>query len=106
MVEYTLNLDLVFGSLADPTRRGILQQVSRRERPIKELSACYQMTFAGIAKHVHILEQAGLIHKRKEGREQIISANPKTIALSQKHLEKYQRLLNTRYDQLDTLLGN
>lgn len=106
MVEYTLNLDLVFGSLADPTRRGILQQVSQRERPIKELSACSQMTFAGIAKHVHILEQAGLVHKRKEGREQMISANPKTIALSQKHLKKYQRLLDTRYNQLDTLLDN
>ncbi len=104
MVEYTFNLDLVFGSLADPTRRDILQKVSRRERPIKELSTCYQMTFAGIAKHVHILEQAGLIRKRKEGREQIISANPKTIMLSQKHLEKYQRLLNARYTQLDTLL--
>lgn len=104
MVEYTFNLDLVFGSLADPTRRGILQKVSRRERPIKELSTCYQMTFAGIAKHVHILEQAGLIRKRKEGREQIISANPKTIALSREHLEKYQRLLNARYTQLDILL--
>ncbi len=104
MVEYSLQLDLVFHSLSDATRRDILKRVAREDQPIKALVAHYSLTFAGIAKHIHILEKADLVRKRKHGREQIVSANPQAIHLSQKHLEQYQKIINCRYDQLDQLL--
>lgn len=104
MVEYSLQLDLLFGSLADATRRDILKRVAKSEQSIRELAGHYHMTFAGIAKHIAVLEKATLIEKRRKGRQQIISANPKAIALSQSHLKKYQQILADRYVQLDNLL--
>lgn len=105
MVEHSLQLDLLFGSLADATRRDILRRVAKGEQSIRELTKHYHMTFAGIAKHITVLEKAKLVEKRKKGRQQIISANLKTIALSQRHLKKYQQILATRYDRLDNLLS-
>ncbi len=99
-----MQLDLIFHSLSDITRRDILRRVAHEDQPIKTLAAHYALTFAGIAKHIHVLEKARLIKKRKSGREQIVSANTETIRLSQKHLERYQEILACRYNQLDQLL--
>lgn len=105
MVEHSLQLNLIFQSLADATRRDILIRVAKEDQPIKTLARHYSLTFAGIAKHISILEKAHLIKKQKRGREQIISSNPKTINMSKKYIEKYQTLLSSRYEQLDQLLN-
>lgn len=105
MVEYSLKLDLIFQSLADATRRDILVRVAKKDQPIKTLAKHYSLTFAGIAKHISILEKASLIKKQKKGREQIISSNPKTLHMSQRYLEKYQKTLSSRYNQLDQVLN-
>ena len=61
MVECTLNLDSVFASLADPTRRDILRQVTRRELSVGSIANQYNLTYAAISKHLKVMERANLI---------------------------------------------
>ena len=104
MVELTIQLDTIFGSLADGTRRDILKRVSRRDLTISELAKPYAMSFAAIAKHVGVLEKAQLITKRRNGKEQIISASPKTISIATSHLGAYEKMWQERFDRLEKLL--
>ena len=104
MVEYTHQLDTIFKSLADPTRRDILRRVCERQQTISEIAEHYQMTFAGVAKHLTVLEKAELIAKKKQGKEQIITANADTFNLATQALEKYRQILLKRYNRLEKLL--
>lgn len=104
MVEQSIRLDTVFSSLAHHVRRDMLKRVIKAEQSISALAEVYDMSFAAVAKHVTLLEGAGLVKKRKEGRQQIISANPKTIAFASQYLEQYHALWNSRFDALDAYL--
>lgn len=66
MVE---RLDATFAALADPTRRAMLANLARGEKSVGELAAPYAMSFAGAAKHVGVLERAGLVERRRAGRQ-------------------------------------
>ena len=105
MVEYTINLDSVFSSLADPTRRNILTRVVREPLSIGEIAeANKHISFAAVAKHIGVLEQAHLVVKKRDGRFQIISANPKALHAASRALEEYKAVWDARFDALDTLL--
>lgn len=106
MVEYAISLDDVFASLADSTRRDILKRVIERPRSISELAAPYKVSFAAIAKQVGVLEAAQLVFKRREGKQQIISANPKTLTTAAICLKQYETMWNSRFDQLEQFLQN
>lgn len=104
MVEYNIQLDLVFSSLADPTRRDIFWRVSQREHTISEIAENYKMSFAAISKHLKVLEKAKLIAKRQKGRQQIISAELTTLKSVEDYLSQYEKLWNKRFDALDKIL--
>src|SRR5688572_19710409 len=61
-------LDASFAALADATRRGVLEQLGRSDASITDLAEKFQMTLAGMMKHVGVLEQAGLVTTQKVGR--------------------------------------
>jgi DNA-binding transcriptional ArsR family regulator len=105
MVEYPMQLDLIFNSLANPTRRDIFQRVSRSEQTVGEIAEHYKMSFAAISKHLKILERAKLISKRREGRQHIISAEPATLKSVEEYLVQYEKLWNKRFDALEELLN-
>jgi DNA-binding transcriptional ArsR family regulator len=104
MVEYTLELDSVFGSLADPTRRDILRRVARRELSISEIAVHYNLTFAAISKHLKILEKARLISKRRRGKQQLVRLSPEAFADATEYLEWYRQLWGERLDSLEDYL--
>lgn len=104
MVEYTLQLDSIFASLADPTRRDMLARVARAELSISELAVHYDMSFAAIAKHLKIMEAARLIVKRKDGKKQMVSLAPQALASADEYLEQYRQMWQSRYDKLDALI--
>ncbi|MBL8158928.1 winged helix-turn-helix transcriptional regulator [Candidatus Saccharibacteria bacterium] len=104
MVEYTLNLDDVFRSLADPTRRDILRRVCEAEQTITELAEKYDISFAAVAKHLNVLEKAQLVIKRKEGVQQKVLANPVVVDMAAKHLQEYEAIWQQRYDNLERML--
>ena len=105
MVEYAINLNSVFNSLADATRRDILNRVSKKSQSIGELAEAHKgLSFAAVAKHIAVLQEAQLVIKKREGRYQIISVNPKTLNQAAHVLQEYKAIWGARFDALDTLL--
>lgn len=105
MVEYTIHIDAIFSSLADATRRDILMRVSEQSYSISKLAEHHpDISFAGIAKHIGVLEEAKLVIKKKEGRYQIISVNPKALEQATRVLEQYKSIWEARFTALDILL--
>lgn len=108
MVEYTLDtsgLDGVFGSLADPTRRDILERLQLSDLNVSEVAEPYDISLAAVSKHLKILEQAGLIRKRKQGKERVVSLAPQVVVQAAEYLQQYERRWADRFDRLETLLN-
>lgn len=106
MVELTLSpLDLIFQSLADPTRRDILKRVSKKEMSISDIAKPYALTFAAISKHLKVLEKANLVIKRRQGKEQIVKAAPDALKNASEYLKTYEKLWNNRFDRLEKYLS-
>lgn len=104
MVEYSTQLNGVFGALSDPTRRDILHKLSKQPMSVGEIAQHYDLTFAAVAKHVHVLTQAGLVTKQRQGKEQLVSVSPAALAQAFNYLESYQALWESRLDKLATHL--
>ncbi|HEX5456502.1 MAG TPA: metalloregulator ArsR/SmtB family transcription factor [Candidatus Saccharimonadales bacterium] len=105
MVEYTMQLDSIFGALADSTRRDILRRIARGEMSISEIAEPYSLTFAAISKHLKVLEKAKLITKRRRGKEQVVYLAPKAFASAEEYLEFYRSLWEDRLNSLDKYLN-
>lgn len=101
MVE---RLDATFQALSDPTRRGMLAALAEGERSIGELGRPFAMSFAGAAKHVKVLESAGLLSRRKIGRSHICSIRGEPLREAEAWLRQWQRFWNERLDSLEALI--
>ena len=99
------DIDRVFHELAAATRRDILRRTIEGEHSVSALARDYDMSFAAVQKHVAVLEAAGLIVKRAEGRERLVRADPAMIARARALLDRYQDLWRSRIDRLDDLLA-
>ena len=98
-------IDRVFHALAAATRRDILRRTLAGEYSVSALAREYDMSFAAVQKHVTVLEAAGLIVKRAEGRERLVRADPEMIARARALLARYEELWRARIDRLDALLA-
>lgn len=99
-------LDATFQALSDPTRRGMLASLALGERSIGELGEPFAMSFAGAAKHVKVLESAGLIERRKDGRKQICSLRAEPLAEAGRWLKQWEQFWTVRLDRLEALIDN
>ena len=104
MVEQILNLDTIFSSLSDPTRRDILNRVANTELSVGELVEKYNMSFAAISKHLKVLERANLITKRKEGNKHMVALAPHALRSADEYLEQYRQTWEQKFNKLDKLL--
>jgi DNA-binding transcriptional ArsR family regulator len=105
MVHYSAGrLDTVFGALGDPTRRAVLARLRQGERTVGELAEPFGMSLPGFIKHLGILEDAGLIARRKTGR--VVSCQLKGGALkgAREWLERHEEFWNSRLDRLGAYL--
>ena len=68
IVNYTVTIDRTFSALGDPTRRAIVQRLAMGEATVTELAQPVSVSLPAISKHLRILEEAGLLVRRKEGR--------------------------------------
>jgi DNA-binding transcriptional ArsR family regulator len=98
------SLDTVFHALADPTRRSMLRSLAGGERNIGELAAPHEMSFAAASKHVKVLEGAGLVRRRIEGRRHVCRLEARPLADADGWLRFYERLWTENLDRLDGLL--
>ena len=97
-------LDLAFAALADPTRRGILERLGRADASIGDLTERVAMTRTGLAKHVRVLEDAGLVATRKEGRVRTVSVGSHRLDDVARWIAAYRTAVEERFDRLDALL--
>ena len=77
-------LDRTYAALADPTRRALLVALRAGEARITDLAAPLPMTFAGVSRHVGVLETAGLVKRQVRGREHWLSLQPAALTLAER----------------------
>ncbi|YAL82919.1 ArsR/SmtB family transcription factor [Dermacoccaceae bacterium W4C1] len=97
--------DALFQALADRTRRDILRRVLVGESSVSQLAEHYDMSFAAVQKHVAVLHRAGLLHKRRSGREQLASGDVIAIRSVASMLDELEDLWRGRIDRMDELLA-
>jgi DNA-binding transcriptional ArsR family regulator len=96
--------DDLFHALADATRRDIVAVVLVEERSVSELASRYPMSFAAVQKHVAVLERAGLVVKRRHGREQRVRGRPDALREVHGLLDQLEMLWLARIDRIDKIL--
>jgi DNA-binding transcriptional ArsR family regulator len=98
------SLDRLFHALSDPTRRAMLRALAEDERKIGDLARPFAMSFAAASKHVRVLESAGLVSRRVDGRAHVCRLEAAPLAEAEAWLSFYARFWNRRLDVLETLL--
>src|SRR5206468_7016140 len=97
-------LDTTFRALADPTRRGMLASLALGEKSIGELAEPWAMTFAGASKHVKVLEDAGLLSRRKAGRRHVIRLEAKPLEEAERWIRQWEKFWTVRLDRLEAMI--
>jgi DNA-binding transcriptional ArsR family regulator len=104
MVVYDERADQVFQALADATRRDILRRCGREATSVSRLAEAYPMSFAAVQKHVAVLERAGLVVKRRKGREQLVRTDPEAFRDARRALDELEDTWRGRVDRMADLL--
>src|ERR687883_1785873 len=98
--------DALFHALADRTRRDILRRVLAGEHSVSALAAKYDMSFAAVQKHVAVLEKAGLLTKRRSGREQLASGDVEAVRSVAAMLTELEQVWRGRIARIDALIAS
>lgn len=98
-------LSAVFGALADPTRRAILNRLTQGDATVAELAAPFHVSQPAISRHLKVLEQAGLISRRRRATARLSHLEAEQLREATAWLAQYQAYWDERYDQLDKLLA-
>ena len=98
-------LDAILHALADRTRRDILKRVMAGEQSVTALAAQYDMSFAAVQKHVAVLERAGLITKRRVGREALATGEVDAVRSVASMLTELEGIWRGRIARIDDLIN-
>lgn len=100
-----VEVDRLFHALADATRRDILRRVLDGEFSVSELARGYPMSVTAVQKHVGVLEEAGLVIKRRHGREQRVTGRLDAVVRARRTLDQYENIWRGRADRMGALLA-
>lgn len=104
MVYYSADLDLTFSALSNPTRRAIISKLAQGETSIIELAAPFDMSLPAVTKHIRVLEKAGLLTRKKQGRVQYCRLNAAPMRDATNWLAFYQKFWDAKLDSLADFL--
>ena len=93
-------LDLVFGALADPTRRAILARLARGDATVRELAEPFDVSRPAISKHLRVLERAHLVRRIPEGRMSRCAIDAASMRGAAAWVDRYRSLWETQLDSL------
>ena len=96
--------DLLFGALADPTRRDIVQRAREGKLSVSALAREYPISVAAVQKHVDVLERAGLVSKHRVGRESIVRAETEALRQAHAALDRLETIWRGRVGRMDQIL--
>lgn len=97
-------LNHIFHSLSDPTRRKILDRLSKKPLTVSEIAKPYRVSLVAISKHLKVLERAKLIRRQKMGREHIIRLHPQPLRDVHRYIENYKKDWMRQLDALEKFL--
>ncbi|MEX2583852.1 MAG: metalloregulator ArsR/SmtB family transcription factor [Gemmatimonadota bacterium] len=101
MVNYLdADMDAVFTALADPTRRGMIRRLSHGSATVGELGRPYRISKPAVTKHVRMLERAGLIHRKRDGRIHRCTLDPTPMLRAEEWIERHRRFWEASLDAL------
>ena len=96
-------LDKVFSALADSTRRQLVHLLTEGEQSVSELATHFSMSLVAVSKHIKILESAGIIGRRIDGRSHYLKLKPEQLSGALDWIAVYRNFWNQRLDQLEQL---
>lgn len=99
-----MSLDHTLAALADPTRRAILQRLSRGEARVTDVAARFPISLNSVSKHIRVLERAGLVHRRVAGREHLLTLDQRPLDEVAAWVEQTRAFWSKRLDALEALL--
>src|ERR1700694_6190127 len=88
--------DLIFRALADRTRRDVIRRAMSGTLSVSGLARLYPMSTTAVQKHVAVLAEAGLVHRTRRGREQLVQTNIDTVAEAGELLAQFEHLWRDR----------
>jgi DNA-binding transcriptional ArsR family regulator len=100
------SLDSVFAALADPTRRAVIERLNEGEASVNELAAPFEISIAAVSRHLHVLEEAGLVARRKEGRRHLARLVDDPLRNAVAWIVEYGAFWDARLDALSEMLGD
>ncbi|MBX3518864.1 MAG: helix-turn-helix transcriptional regulator [Xanthobacteraceae bacterium] len=97
-------IDAIFRALADPTRRNVVERLSRKPASASDLAAPYRMAMPSFFEHMKVLEGCGLVRSKKQGRVRTYELAPNRLKIAEDWIGKQRRFWEQRLDQLDEYL--
>jgi DNA-binding transcriptional ArsR family regulator len=94
------DLDLTFRALSDPTRRGMLERLSRGQASVSELAGPYGMSLPAIVQHLSLLEASGLVRSEKLGRVRMCRIEPAALSQAERWFDQRRQEWTQRLDRL------
>ena len=104
LLSHMANLDHVFHSLADGTRRAVIAQLASGPASIGDLAQRHHMALPSFMKHIRVLEESEIVISHKKGRVRMCELRPQALTEAQDWLERERRIWGTRLDQLDAFI--
>jgi DNA-binding transcriptional ArsR family regulator len=105
MLNQQVPLDRVFHALADPSRLGMVERLSRGPASVSELARPLDMTLAAVVQHLHVLEASGLVRSEKVGRVRTCRIEPAALRMAERWISERQAGWERRLDRLGEYLA-
>lgn len=105
-VSRSPSAESVFQAIANPTRRALLDALSVGERSVTDLVSVVDVTQSAVSQQLAVLERAGLVQERAEGRYRFYSLRPEPLALVDQWLARYREFVEQRLDVLGRVLDS
>ncbi len=105
MPNENTSIENVFGALSDPTRRAVIQRLSTGPATVSELASPFAMALPSFTQHLGVLESAGLIVSRREGRTRVCALDPGALKDAEDWLATYRHQWEQRFDRLEAHLA-
>jgi DNA-binding transcriptional ArsR family regulator len=105
MIEFDeQHLDRTFAALADPTRRAIVQRLAKGDASVNELAAPFEMTLPAVSRHLKVLEGAGLLERRREGKYRPCRLDGRALMQAASWINTYRQFWGDQFDRLAQFL--
>jgi DNA-binding transcriptional ArsR family regulator len=104
MLKQSPSLDLVFQALADPTRRAMVERMTKGPASVSDLARPFAMTLAAVMQHLKVLEESGLVRTQKEGRVRTCTIEPDALRTAEHWIADRRTSWETKLDRLGALL--